>query len=219
VAIVGLALGINSIVQNSQGVHTVDNLISGEVPLVIVFCFHGVVLSLGFLSCIYSLYRAHLEYSSYSDLFRRLTRLNFMFLGCLLSLVLVIIVIIINASGRFTSAGDLLLALRTVFFVLPPLIIPPCVIWFFDPKKRVGRNREDITTISNEETKSNTGRFNRAESGTGGSFTAAKVSPVETPLEHPTDLPVVVRTESQANISSLNDGVIVCSPKDPDAVV
>jgi len=177
VLIVGIALGINSIVENSTEQRSVDNLIAGEVPLVIVFAFHGVALSIGFSICLFTLWRAKLQYS------RRLTRLNWAFLGCLLSLVVDIITIFLQSSKQYPNAHTLLLSLFTVFFILPPLIIPPCVMWFFNPNSKIIRDREeDIsnTTMGSgqETTEARSASLSRTESGTSGSFTAAKVTPL-----------------------------------------
>jgi len=129
-ALGGVVLGIYSIVSNLNPENNPDleKPLAREGPLALWFCFQATVFSIGFAVGLYRLKKTSKvspELFRYTDLFRRLTQLNFLFLTSLIALIFCTVIILVQ-----TVYQDLvLLVLFIIFFLIPPLVIPPCVIW------------------------------------------------------------------------------------------
>jgi len=212
VMLVGTVLAITSVVQQATNASGADNLVAGELPLVIAFEFHAVILSIGFSVCLYKLCQANQQYSRFTDLFRRLTRMNFAFLGGLISLALCTVTIFLYANNQDSI---ILVALFTFFFLIPPLVIPPCVMWFFNPyTKLLKKPEEDISTSlsNNSPDISITDVSSKDEKGSkknsGGSFCCfsetnevAAASPAPAELELEPKRPELIKHDSQVNLN------------------
>jgi len=176
-----------------------DNFVAGELPEVVTFEFHALILSVGFAVCLYQLCKADRQYSRFTDLFRRLTKLNFAFLGCLISLVLCILMIIIGNNDE--QIVTITTALFIIFFLIPPLVIPPIVMWFFNPyTKLLNDPEEDISgggSSPNDPSNAKNDARNKSISDTTDN---SAISPSSAALESG-EQPVLVKHDSLQNLN------------------
>jgi hypothetical protein len=219
--IVGFTLGVASVVLQAENAPAATSGIQGQIPLVVAFEFHAVVLSISFVVCLYKLFLADKQYSRFTDLFRRLTKLNLAFLGCLVSLLCCTIVML----SPFPQGDVLRLVIFTIFFVIPPMVIPPFVMWFFNPYTKLLKDpEEDLSGYNSgpqiEEAKNDKLPKCLATAGCGcGCFSKSKdaVSPRPAqPVEEPSES---ARPESESYSLARTDSQATLNPNAPPAIL
>jgi len=216
IALVGTVLAISAVAQ--QATHAQETVEAGELPLIIAFTFHAILLSIGFSVCLSKLLSADHQYGRFTDLFKRLTKLNFAFLGTLISLVIctVFMIILKQDVDLPTPTNNLIEDLFFIFFFIPPLVIPPVVMWFFNPyAKLLKAPEEDISGAHSGTPPTELGGSDAVKKDSSDSqddrkesfcLPETKDSPTITPSPQPAELSVtpttvMVRTDSQVNLN------------------